>query len=679
MNPEQANKLKKVLEGEDFNDIDEEDVPMSPKYDNELERVPEGMCCECKDQPSTIHCITCNDDFCDVCPFQIHRGGSRRSHEFRDIKTLNLFKYDDLDKRNRRLPSDSENIEQQIQEPTITSTTSTTTDFESKTTSTLNNSMYRGNNLFNNALPALHTNIQSHGLFNNHINNNNINNNKINHKDEEEEEEEEDDDDKPFIHKNENLHNGASQLDKSWFLERSKYIPIRLTLRERSDLRLLEAALHVSEYTDKIDIIHTGGQKSKRINEQLRNICAILSGLLVASDFKKGQQLVENKDFYENEPFFQNVFEIGRRHKIMNPAKMRAEYGKMVHLLQDASLGEIKRNLNGLNMIKKLKTVYSFLEENDGLKLLEDPRLNIATREVLADGKTRNQIQQEIKNKESAIKYLSKRYASSQLRSEDIETCIYSICDNHTFLRENRDSVKKMKRLLKEYFDKDKFEKGYSLTLEHGQGGARLSHSHRKQFNYVYQSLKLWELILHDMFKLWYFAEMDLLSGNGYHLSNTGQGLNRIQQCPNVGRLMSSILRETQRKVGDDWVGSSVIHLGDHNVPNSLMFIDKYTQISRILNPIVITIEFIPKIKDPNILKYIDNSFGGPENLTKLILSDFFKHAFDGSGADNFFDAGSCIDGRLTSAWNWCSKIEKKSYYPIFLLAGFIGFDGGAW
>lgn len=26
----------------------------------------------------------------------------------------------------------------------------------------------------------------------------------------------------------------------------------------------------------------------------------------------------------------------------------------------------------------------------------------------------------------------------------------------------------------------------------------------------------------------------------------------------------------------------------------------------------------------------------------------------------NFFDAGSCIDGRLTSAWNWCSKVEKK-------------------
>lgn len=35
------------------------------------------------------------------------------------------------------------------------------------------------------------------------------------------------------------------------------------------------------------------------------------------------------------------------------------------------------------------------------------------------------------------------------------------------------------------------------------------------------------------------------------------------------------------------------------------------------------------------------------------------------------------IDGRLTSAWNWCSKLEKKSYYPLFKLAGFTGFDGG--
>lgn len=37
--------------------------------------------------------------------------------------------------------------------------------------------------------------------------------------------------------------------------------------------------------------------------------------------------------------------------------------------------------------------------------------------------------------------------------------------------------------------------------------------------------------------------------------------------------------------------------------------------------------------------------FGGIEHCRKDVLCDFFKSAFDGSGADNFFDAGSCIDG----------------------------------
>jgi hypothetical protein len=38
--------------------------------------------------------------------------------------------------------------------------------------------------------------------------------------------------------------------------------------------------------------------------------------------------------------------------------------------------------------------------------------------------------------------------------------------------------------------------------------------------------------------------------------------------------------------------------------------------------------------------------------------------------------AHNCIDGRLTSAWNWCSKLDKKRFYHIFKLTGFNGFDG---
>lgn len=42
----------------------------------------------------------------------------------------------------------------------------------------------------------------------------------------------------------------------------------------------------------------------------------------------------------------------------------------------------------------------------------------------------------------------------------------------------------------------------------------------------------------------------------------------------------------------------------------------------------------------------------------------------------NLLPAGSCIDGRLTSLWNWASQIEKKPYYNLFKLGGFTGFDG---
>lgn len=119
-----------------------------------------------------------------------------------------------------------------------------------------------------------------------------------------------------------------------WFVERSKYIPLRLTLPERKYLRLLEAALSVSEYTDKIDTLSFGQSKAKRIVAQIKELCAIMSGLLLSADYKMGQELFQDRDFQANEEFYQTVFELGRRHKIMNPDKMRNTYGKLIYLLQ---------------------------------------------------------------------------------------------------------------------------------------------------------------------------------------------------------------------------------------------------------------------------------------------------------------------------------------------------------
>jgi len=217
-----------------------------------------------------------------------------------------------------------------------------------------------------------------------------------------------------------------------------------------------------------------------------------------------------------------------------------------------------------------------------------------------------------------------------------------------------------------------------SLAIRSGKNGARLSHDHSKQYAYVLQSLTLWREILHDMFHLWSLAEQDLLAENStYRLRDTGQGLNRVQVAPKTSRIMHVILHRAQKSVGT-WIGSSVIHMGDHNVPNALMFIDKYSQIYRILLPITTTLSQIPNLKNnPAIHGLIEEEFGSVDGLVKEILADFFRHGFDGSGADNFYDAGSCIDGRLTSAWNWCSSIEKKRYFPVFLLTGFVGFDGG--
>lgn len=59
---------------------------------------------------------------------------------------------------------------------------------------------------------------------------------------------------------------------------------------------------------------------------------------------------------------------------------------------------------------------------------------------------------------------------------------------------------KKLKEYLQMYFDPNKAEPGYSLAISYGQGGARLSHDHSRQYAYVIQSLSLWREIQHGNF-----------------------------------------------------------------------------------------------------------------------------------------------------------------------------------
>jgi len=193
---------------------------------------------------------------------------------------------------------------------------------------------------------------------------------------------------------------------------RSKSIPLRLDDKERSLLALVEQALLVSEYTDHVDII--GGNKEDRIITQIKDISSILTGLLVAASFREGSEQIVNSKLKDNEEFFQSVFEIARRYKIMNPDKLRTEYGKMIYLLQDSNIESIKRSL-GFTCVTSIKTVYSFLKDRDGMALLDDPILPVAVM-VITSGNNKNKetLESEIKTKESAVSHLISTYTTEK-------------------------------------------------------------------------------------------------------------------------------------------------------------------------------------------------------------------------------------------------------------------------
>lgn len=458
----------------------------------------------------------------------------------------------------------------------------------------------------------------------------------------------------------------------------SQYIPLRLTHEERHLLRLLEAALEVSEYTDRVDIL-SYQSKSKRILEQLREMCSVLCGLVIASNLKIGKRLLELKNFSDNAEWFKDIFEIGRRYKIMNPDRMRTTFGKLCYMVMDSRLPDIEDHME-FHLFKPIKTVHTFLGKSEdhgrALAVFQDKLILYATADISPTGKTRAEIQRMIKQKEAATEKLASKYSTSVYSKEDIRQVLYSISDYNAYVNSNRRPIMRLLERL-EVFRDPAIKQRYSLGIQYGRNGARLTHDHERQWHYAQQSLMLWSVIQREMVHLWYIADQDLFNGSSYRLTSTGQGLNRIKSCPALYKEMHNILNECRLKC-ESWVGSSVVHLGDDAVPNALFFLDKYTQIPNILIPFDQTLLQINDLvkNDANLEDYIVKEYGSVNDLKLTILQDAFAHMFDGSGADNFYMSGSCIDGRLTSAWNHTNQISKKKYYNIFLMTRFIGFNG---
>ena len=475
------------------------------------------------------------------------------------------------------------------------------------------------------------------------------------------------------------------------------WVPMRLLPEERELLQTLEGVLEVSEYTDKVDVSfdyfgwRTGGsQKAEIIDRELEEVLHLVLGMCVAGNYAKGKRLLE-RELAENVEFFQTVFEIGRRYKVMNPDKMRTTYGKLMHMLMDL----VENRVLGVDRVRPILTVRRFLESRCGAAraqaLLQDARLAAATAVVVVQEQERvaaADVAARIERKRVAREALVAEYgtaavggdaAATGLSAADVERVLASLEDANSYLVSNRDPVDRMLEHLGAFFsaaepsadDVEAVGGQASLAIAYGRGGSCLSHSHATQYEFVRQTLLLWREIQTQMFRLWALADSDLLAG-GYRLCNTGQGLNRMQPAPRIGRAMAAILGRVQCTVRRGWVGLSVVHLGDVDVPNALFFIDKYTQVPRILAPLAHAVDRIAVLdRDPRAHPLVALG-GGAEACRRAILRDFFRHGFNGSGSDG----GSCVDGRLTSCWNWCSRVEKKPFYPLLLATGFTGFDG---
>ena len=155
-------------------------------------------------------------------------------------------------------------------------------------------------------------------------------------------------------------------------------IPLRLSEDERELLNILEEALNVSEYTDVIDIFGlTMSGRIRRMSSELQKFLNSIQGLVLAQHFDEIKKI--SKSRLQSGNFFQTVFEIGRRHKILNPELMRETYGKLICILQDFRRREFEKEFD-VDSSSGLKTVYEVTRHKlRGDEFVRDPLLQAAT------------------------------------------------------------------------------------------------------------------------------------------------------------------------------------------------------------------------------------------------------------------------------------------------------------
>ena len=71
--------------------------------------------------------------------------------------------------------------------------------------------------------------------------------------------------------------------------------------------------------------------------------------------------------------------------------------------VQDSQSPDVK-DLLTFSCVRPIKTVYTVLEEHGALDLLRDDLVSIATKEIYAEGRSRRDIQKEIKSKDMELK-----------------------------------------------------------------------------------------------------------------------------------------------------------------------------------------------------------------------------------------------------------------------------------